>query len=153
MTAPTLPTTPHSPDALADLARLDRFMDALASSAADGRLVRLVLAKPRGGGPAVATQLLRVDVKPLVLRGQACLSLLYAHKTRDITKNPIRDEALGIIRALIGDSFSHAHLFTTDETLQLLSTAVAPVCLVLIGISLAYYGMGDHLRGAVGIAR
>jgi predicted permease len=39
-----------------------------------------------------------------------------------------------------------------DETLQLLSTAVAPVCLVLIGISLAYYGMGDHLRGAVGIA-
>jgi predicted permease len=39
-----------------------------------------------------------------------------------------------------------------DETLQLLSTAVAPVCLVLIGISLAYYGVGQAVSGAVALA-
>ncbi len=39
-----------------------------------------------------------------------------------------------------------------DETLQLLGTAVAPLCLVLIGLSLAYYGIGNALSGAVVIA-
>lgn len=38
-----------------------------------------------------------------------------------------------------------------DEALQLLATAVVPLCLVLIGLSLAYYGVGDHLRGAFGV--
>ena len=38
-----------------------------------------------------------------------------------------------------------------DETLALLGTAVAPLCLVLIGISLAYTAVGGALRAAVGI--
>jgi len=38
-----------------------------------------------------------------------------------------------------------------DETLQLLGSAVAPLCLVLIGMSLAYLPTGN-LRGAVGEA-
>ena len=38
-----------------------------------------------------------------------------------------------------------------DEVLQLLGTAVVPLCLVLIGLSLAYYGVQGHLRGAVGV--
>ncbi len=36
-----------------------------------------------------------------------------------------------------------------DETLQLLGTAVAPLCLVLIGLSLAYYGVAGAVGGAV----
>jgi malonate transporter len=36
-----------------------------------------------------------------------------------------------------------------DETLQLLGTAVAPLCLVLIGLSLAYTGVGDRFGGAI----
>lgn len=36
-----------------------------------------------------------------------------------------------------------------DETLQLLGTAVAPLCLVLIGLSLAYYGVAGSIGGAV----
>lgn len=39
-----------------------------------------------------------------------------------------------------------------DETLALLGTAVAPVCLVLIGISLAYYGVGEQIVAALGMA-
>jgi malonate transporter len=38
-----------------------------------------------------------------------------------------------------------------DETLQLLGTAVAPMCLVLIGLSLAYTGVGDRFGGAIAI--
>jgi len=36
-----------------------------------------------------------------------------------------------------------------DEVLQLLGTAVVPLCLVLIGLSLAYYGVQGQLRGAL----
>jgi hypothetical protein len=37
-----------------------------------------------------------------------------------------------------------------DETLVALGSAVVPVCLVLIGITLAAYGVRGHLRGAFG---
>ena len=36
-----------------------------------------------------------------------------------------------------------------DEVLPLLGSAVVPVCLVLIGLSLAYYGVQGQLRGAL----
>ncbi|WP_088284634.1 AEC family transporter [Ideonella sp. A 288] len=39
-----------------------------------------------------------------------------------------------------------------DETLQLLGTAVAPLCLVLIGMSLAYSHVGGALGGALAIS-
>ena len=39
-----------------------------------------------------------------------------------------------------------------DETLVALGSAVVPVCLVLIGITLAAYGVRGHLRGALGIS-
>jgi predicted permease len=38
-----------------------------------------------------------------------------------------------------------------DEVLQLLGSAVVPLCLVLIGLSLAHYGVRGHLRGAFGV--
>lgn len=38
-----------------------------------------------------------------------------------------------------------------DEALLLLSTAVVPLCLVLIGLSLATYGVGGRWRGALAI--
>jgi malonate transporter len=39
-----------------------------------------------------------------------------------------------------------------DEVLQLLGSAVVPLCLVLIGLSLAYYGVQGHARGALRVA-
>ena len=36
-----------------------------------------------------------------------------------------------------------------DETLAALGSAVVPVCLVLIGLSLAYYGVQGHWRAAL----
>ena len=39
-----------------------------------------------------------------------------------------------------------------DETLVVLGSAVVPVCLVLIGLSMAYYGVQGHWRSALGLA-
>lgn len=39
-----------------------------------------------------------------------------------------------------------------DETLQTMSQAVVPLCLVLIGMSLAYYGMRGAAKGAIVIS-
>jgi predicted permease len=39
-----------------------------------------------------------------------------------------------------------------DEALELLGTAVVPLCLVLIGMSLAYHGVQGNARGAVALS-
>jgi malonate transporter len=39
-----------------------------------------------------------------------------------------------------------------NEVLQMLGSAVVPLCLVLIGLSLAYYGLQGHAQGAVRIS-
>jgi malonate transporter and related proteins len=39
-----------------------------------------------------------------------------------------------------------------DEVLELLGTAVVPLCLVLIGMSLAYYGVRGNLRDAITVS-
>jgi malonate transporter and related proteins len=39
-----------------------------------------------------------------------------------------------------------------DESLVILGSASVPICLVLIGLSLAYYGVQGHLRGAIGLS-
>jgi hypothetical protein len=106
----------EAPAALADLARRERFFDTVSLSLTDKRCVKLVLGKPRRAG----SDLVRVTARPLTLRGQDCLSLLYTHKTKDITKNPPLADGLAALRELLGNEFSHAHLFTTTEELQLM---------------------------------
>ena len=108
--------TPDPRSALTDLARTERFFDALADSLASGRCIKLVLGKPRGAG----SDLVRLTARPLQLRGQDCLSLVYTHKTRDITKNPPLADGLALLRELLGTAFSHAHLFTTTDEQQLM---------------------------------
>lgn len=111
--APDTPLTQQ--DALADLARRARFMEALAAALADGRFRKLVLAKPRGAG-----DLLRVSVRRLDLRGAAHLQFLHQHRTRELTRNLPLSDGLREVESLLGDPFQHAHLLGTDEELQLL---------------------------------
>ena len=81
-----------------------------------GAFVKLVLGKPR----AAAGDLVRVSARPVLLRDEAVVSFVHTHKTRDITKNlPARD-AVRQVRELIATTFSHAHLFTTTEEVQLM---------------------------------
>lgn len=116
MTAATPASAPWpEASALADLARRERFFDTLGQSLATQQCVKLVLAKPRAG----AADLVRVTARPLRVRDEDCLQLVYSHKTRDITKNPPQADALAALRELMDTSFSHAHLFTTTEEWQL----------------------------------
>ncbi|MFZ2990169.1 class I SAM-dependent methyltransferase [Ideonella sp.] len=112
--------------ALADLARRERFFDLLRASLADRSLVKLVLGKPRGSGDTVQ----RITARPLVLRGQACLSFTYRHPTKDIVKNPTETAALAELQSLLGTAFSHAHLFTRSDEWQLMISKRGKIGLV-----------------------
>ena len=92
------------------------FVAHLEQALAAGTFARLVLAKPR----AAASDLVRVSVRPVVLKGGACLSFVHTHKTRDITKNLPLAKGVQQVRELIGTAFSHAHLYTATEEIQLM---------------------------------
>ena len=85
---------------------------------AEQPFTKLVLSKPR----AAAGDLVRVTVRPVVLKGEAQLSFVYTHRTRDITKNLVPDDASTTLRALLTDSFANAHLLTDAEEVQLLTS-------------------------------
>ena len=102
--------------ALADLAQRERFLEAVAQGIADGSATRVLLSKPT----VKDDDLERVTARPLVLRGERCLSFVFKHRTRDITKNEPVDSALETIAGLVGTRFAQAHLFTHDAELQLM---------------------------------
>ena len=93
----------------------ERFFALLDNTLAQGRFIRLVLARPQGAAPGLQ----RVTVRPLELRGQFCLSFLYRFDTRDETKNLAPAEALVRLHELLGPAFRNAHLFTPGEEAQL----------------------------------
>ncbi len=93
----------------------ERFFAALDSSLAQGRLLRLVLARPQGAEAGLQ----RVTARPLQLRGQPVLSFVYRYDTRDETKNMPLAEAVQRLRELVGPAFRNAHLFTPGEETQL----------------------------------
>ena len=95
---------------------LGRFMGLLSRALDEGRCEKLMLASYHGDEP----QLERVLGRPVELRGQAHLSLVWRYKTRDITKNLPIDEALALLAGLMGPGgFRNAHLHTPGEEVQL----------------------------------
>ena len=108
-------------DADADAARSAQAQATFWQRAAEalelGTLHKLVLAKPDGVLP---DDLQRIVARPLLLRGQACLSLVYSHRTRDITKNLPVSEALALLPTLAGKpGFRMLHASTAHEELQM----------------------------------
>ena len=93
----------------------DQFTERLTLSLADGRFVKLLLAKHHG--PQADLQ--RVMVRAVSLKGEPCLSFVYRHTTRDVTKNLSVDAGIRVVRELLGPVFRNAHLHTADETLEL----------------------------------
>ena len=92
-----------------------RFLQRLAQAQADGSWQRLVLSRPHVATGAV----LRVLVRPLLIKGQPVLSFVDSQATCDVTKNLPVPEALARLDELLGDGFRNAHLFTTTHELQL----------------------------------
>ena len=93
-------------------------MALLAQAVEANTFVKLVLSKPR----VAESDLLRVSVRTIVLKEQACLSFLHTHKTRDITKNLSLADGVPAVRAWLADTFDHAHLFTTTQAAQLMTS-------------------------------
>ncbi|HKS14513.1 MAG TPA: SAM-dependent methyltransferase [Pseudomonas sp.] len=103
------PSASTAPDARA------QFLDMLDASLQGNTLVKLVLARHVGADDTLQ----RIIAKPLVVKGQACLSLVYRHQTRDITRNLPLEQARALVDELLPASFRNAHLFNQDEEVQL----------------------------------
>jgi SAM-dependent methyltransferase len=111
MNDPELSSIPPLPEQPA----FQRFAERLEASLAGERFVKLVLAKPL----AAAGDLQRVTARRVLLRGEAVLSLVYTHATRDITKNHPLDEGQALLLGLVGTQFGNVHLFEGDDEVQL----------------------------------
>jgi hypothetical protein len=104
---PTAPATPEQ-----------RFFDLLAHSLELGTFVKLMLGKPRAGSD-VPADLERLTVRQVTLKDTPHLSLLWRHRTRDVTKNLPLAAALAELRQWVPAKFAHAHLLTTTQDVQL----------------------------------
>jgi len=97
----------------------DEFIAAFDRAVAARTLGSLVLSKRR----QAAGDLESVRLRPVVLRGEAKLSFVYRHATRDITKNLDPAAARPAVVALLdlagAPSFAHATLLTDELELQL----------------------------------
>ncbi|HOM13010.1 MAG TPA: SAM-dependent methyltransferase [Rubrivivax sp.] len=99
-----------------DAAAIERFFERCAQSLRDGRFERIVLA---GAQPALQ-DLARLSARRIELRGQPQLSLVYGYQRRDETRNLAEDDALALLRSLLGpQGFANAHLHTADAEVQL----------------------------------
>ena len=93
---------------------VDDFLDRVRRSAQDGTLVRLNL-----GASVQPDGIRNVFIRPVRLKEAPVLSFVYRHPTRDVTKNFPHDEALDLLRDLLGREFLNAFLSTTTGTAQL----------------------------------
>ena len=95
---------------------------------------------------SLATTLVELDLAreagPSSLRRTLALTL------RNTIIHPV---VLPVLAGLLFNALGLTLPDALDEALQLLASAVVPLCLVLIGLSLAYYGIGRNLRGAAGV--
>ena len=108
--------TPHPSDKPDPSDARTRFLGLLRAALADGTFERLVLARPSAGE---GSDLRRVTVRPVLLRGERRLQVVHTHATRDVTKNLDVDDGVVAIDALIGVAFAHAHLQITREAIEL----------------------------------
>ncbi len=92
-----------------------QFIARLRHSLADGGFVRLVLGRPHGAEPSLDKLL----VRRVVLREVQHLSLVWRHRTKDITKNLPVEAAVDLIATLLAQQFHHAHLVTRSHDIQL----------------------------------
>ncbi|MEO7852872.1 MAG: AEC family transporter [Rubrivivax sp.] len=100
---------------------------------------------------SVATVLVELDLARERARQDVVAGL--GATLRSTARNTLIHPVVLPVLAGMGWSLSGLGLApAADEVLQLLGSAVVPLCLVLIGLSLAYYGMQGHARGAVWVS-
>jgi malonate transporter and related proteins len=141
---------------------------AIAATFGNSLQVGVPLAAGLFGEKGLAIHIALISLHALIL-----LSLLTALVEMDLARARARHEAtaglLKTLRATVRNTLIHPVVLPVlaglawnatdwplpgplDETLALLGTAVAPMCLVLIGLSLAYGGIGTQFKGAIAIS-
>jgi SAM-dependent methyltransferase len=103
-------------DVAANQAGLEAFMAACQTALQEAKFERLLLSGYRGP----QSDLKRLSVRAIELRGQPRLSFVYSHERCDLTQNLTLADGLQELRALLGpQGFGNAHLHTPHEELQL----------------------------------
>jgi malonate transporter and related proteins len=99
----------------------------------------------------VVTALVELDLARQRAQGADAvpLSRTLMHTARQTLVHPV---VLPVVAGMVWNATGLGIPSIVDEALALLGSAVVPLCLVLIGLSLAYYGMPDALGGAVAVA-
>jgi len=92
----------------------ERFLHLVCLALASGQFGKLLLSGPAGDDSDVE----RLTVRAIELRGEPALSFLWKHATRDITKNHAPKAGLAEIASLLGTRFRNAHLHTAAEEVQ-----------------------------------
>ena len=100
---------------------------------------------------SVATVLAELDLARTAVPGRPPSSLAATMATT-LHNTVVHPVVLPVVAGLLWNAGGLGLHPVVDETLHLLGSAVVPLCLVLIGLSLAYYGVRGHLRGATGVA-
>ena len=96
---------------------LQRFLHQLEAALAAGNFVKLVLGKP--GKSSEDSLLERVVARPVSIKGEPLISLVWHYQSRNITNNNVPHELVALLHDWLGQRFLHAHLQTTGEEWQL----------------------------------
>ena len=96
-------------------AEFNLFLETCENAFNNQQLQRIVLSKYKGED----SQLKRITVRPIELKGQTLLSFLYEYKTNHITKNLTLKEAIDFCKSELGNHFFNAHLLSNDWEVQL----------------------------------
>ena len=102
--------------------KLEQFADEFEASLLDASFAKLVLTKPRSSAERAGSDLLRWSVRRITLKNQTSLSVVQTYATRDVTENFSIDAGMLVLRDALTSQFSHAHLLTANEELQLLTS-------------------------------
>jgi hypothetical protein len=99
----------------------EAFIAALEQALAARTFVRLAFGKPRK--PQLGQDLPpeQASARLVDIKGEAQLSILLRHKTKDITRNARLPHAGAAVSELLHTAFHNAHLFTTEADLDLRS--------------------------------
>ena len=97
----------------------------------------------------VELDLARASTAPGTARGLHGLARTLAQTARNTVVHPV---VLPVLAGLAWNLTGLGLHPIVDESLLTLAAAVVPVCLVLIGVTLAAYGVRGQLRGALGLS-
>ena len=93
----------------------DQFFSLMQEHLDQNTLVKVVL----GNYIGPVTDLVRLHVRPVTIKGQPCLSFIHRHQTKDIIKNLPLLDGVATLKGLVGQDFKNAHLLTPTEEIQL----------------------------------